>query len=73
MCIHYQLALRTPGISPLLARFLKQIRQIWNFLYTARDRPQSWQRRITRVLNFGGLLALLINAVLATVPPLPRF
>ena len=28
----YQLAFRTPGISPLLARLLKQSRQILNFL-----------------------------------------
>jgi len=27
----HQLALRTPGISPLEAMFRKQIRQIWNF------------------------------------------
>jgi hypothetical protein len=36
----YQLALRTPGISPDNASSRKQIRQTPNFLKNARDLPQ---------------------------------
>src|SRR3954470_1758143 len=61
----YQLALRTPGISPFKASSRKQIRQRPNFLRTARDRPQRWQRRTPRTLNFGVRLALSIQAVFA--------
>jgi hypothetical protein len=38
-CLLYQLALRTPGISPRSAISRKQIRQIPNFLMNARGRP----------------------------------
>ena len=63
----YQLALRTPGISPLRASSRKQIRQSPNFRRTARDRPQRWQRRTVRTLNLGLRLALSVQAVFAIV------
>src|SRR5262249_25469747 len=37
-----------------------------NLRYTARGRPQSWQRFSRRVLNFGTLFALAIFDLLAT-------
>lgn len=37
---YYQLDFLTPGISPLYARFLKQIRQTPYFLKTAWGLPQ---------------------------------
>jgi len=40
LLIFYQLDLTTPGMSPLEARFLKQIRQIPNFLKKALLLPQ---------------------------------
>jgi hypothetical protein len=40
----YQLDLRTPGNSPAKDMFLKQMRQIPNFLRKARERPQSGHR-----------------------------
>src|SRR6185503_18990895 len=61
----YQLALRTPGISPFKASSRKQIRQRPNFRSTARLRPQRWQRRTPRTLNFGVRLALSIHEVFA--------
>ena len=36
--------MRTPGIIPRSANLRKQIRQMLNFRYTARGRPQSLQR-----------------------------
>ena len=54
----YQLALRTPGINPWSANLRKHIRQMPNLRYTARARPQSLQRRLRRVVNFGARLAL---------------
>jgi hypothetical protein len=36
---------------------------------TARDRPHRWQRRTTRLLNFGARLARSIQQVFAIVPP----
>jgi hypothetical protein len=62
----YQLALRTPGISPWSANFRKQIRQMPNLRYTARGRPQSWQRRFNRVANLGARFALANLDLLAT-------
>jgi hypothetical protein len=63
----YQLALRTPGIKPWSASFRKQMRQMPNFWYTARGRPQSRQRFSNRELNFGTLFALAIFDLLATI------
>jgi hypothetical protein len=40
----YQLDLTTPGISPLRAKVLKQIRHIWNLLRNALGLPQRGQR-----------------------------
>ena len=54
----YQLAFRTPGIKPSSASLRKQIRQMPNFRYTARGRPHNWQRRRSRVENFGFQLRL---------------
>jgi hypothetical protein len=42
------------------------MRQMPNLRYTARGRPQSWQRDSRRVLNLGVLLALAILDLLAT-------
>jgi hypothetical protein len=61
----YQLALRTPGISPSSASLRKQIRQIPNLRYTARGRPHIRQRLTRRVENLGFLWALAIFDLLA--------
>jgi hypothetical protein len=61
----YQLAFRTPGISPLSANLRKQIRQMPNLRYTARGRPHKRHRLCRRVENFGGRFALMIFALLA--------
>jgi hypothetical protein len=65
----YQLALITPGISPLSALFLKQILHMSNFLRYPRDRPQSGQRWYARTLNFGALDAFAIKDFFAIIPP----
>ena len=67
MCLGslYQLAFRTPGIRPSSASLRKQIRQMPNFRYTARGRPQSRQRRTRRVENFGVRCAMAIFDLLA--------
>src|SRR5437868_7552682 len=62
----YQLALRTPGIRPWSASLRKQMRQMPNLRYTARGRPQSWQRRFSRVANLGESFAFAILDLLAT-------
>jgi hypothetical protein len=41
------------------------MRQSPNFRSTARDRPQRWQRRTVRTLNFGVRLARSIQQVFA--------
>jgi hypothetical protein len=63
----YQLALRTPGIKPASASLRKQIRQIPNFRYTARGRPQMRHRRTKRVENLGLRNAIAIFDLLAIV------
>ena len=63
----YQLALRTPGIAPWSASFLKQMRQMPNLRYTARGRPHNLQRRRSRVVNLGVSLDLAILDLLATL------
>jgi len=65
----YQLALITPGISPLSALFLKQILHISNFRKYPRDRPQRGQRWYVRTLNFGFLVAFAIKDFFAIIPP----
>ena len=57
--------MRTPGIIPWSANLRKQIRHRPNLRYTARGRPHSWQRRRSRVENFGFCFALAILEVLA--------
>ena len=49
----YQLAFRTPGMSPLSERSRKQIRQSPNLRRNARERPQRWHRLWARTANFG--------------------
>src|SRR6266850_2484806 len=63
--VPYQAALRIPGISPRWAALRRQIRQIPNFLYTARCRPHIVQRVYARVLNLGFRACLTIQHVLA--------
>jgi hypothetical protein len=58
ICHGYQLALRTPGIRPALARSRKQMRQMPNLRYTARARPHSLQRRFIRIRSRGATLIL---------------
>ena len=70
---YYQLALRTPGINPWSANLRKQIRQMPNLRYTARARPQSLQRRLSRVVNFGVRFILANFALLATTGSLGSF
>jgi len=65
----YQLALITPGISPLSALFLKHILHKSNFRRYPRDRPHSGQRLYARTLNFGALDAFAIKDFFAIVPP----
>ncbi len=65
----YQLALVTPGSSPLLASSRKQTRQRPNLRYTEWGRPQRWQRFCLRVENFGSRAALTIIDVFAKTPP----
>jgi hypothetical protein len=62
----YQLDLRTPGISPWSASLRKQIRQMLNFRYTARGRPQSRHRLLRRVENLGSRSDFAILDLLAT-------
>lgn len=50
-----------PGISPSRAFFRRQMRQMLNLRYTARERPHKEQRRTMRDLNFGGRLALMMR------------
>jgi len=57
----HQLDLTTPGISPLEANVLKQIRQIPNFLKKALLRPHIGHLLYWRALNFCFLWALTIS------------
>jgi hypothetical protein len=59
--LFYQLAFRTPGIIPLKASSLKQIRHSPNRRRYARDRPQRLQRLFFRVENFGFSFPFSIN------------
>jgi len=52
-------------MTPSFARLRKQMRQMPNFRYTARGRPQSRHRRTRRVENFGGRFAIAIFDLLA--------
>ncbi len=58
----YQLDLVIPGISPLLANSLKQIRHKSKSLIYPLLRPQRQQRLIIRVENLGVFFAFAINA-----------
>ena len=61
----YQLAFRTPGISPRSAISRKQIRQMPNFRRYALGRPQRWHRLWCRTPNFGFCRDRSIRAFLA--------
>jgi hypothetical protein len=51
----YQLALVTPGISPLEAISLKHMRHILNFLMYPRRLPHNWHLLYALTLNLGVL------------------
>ena len=61
-------------MHPWSASLRKQIRHVPNFRYTARGRPQSMQRRTTRVEYLGlrfaeailDLLAIVVQCVLGS-------
>ena len=61
----HQLLFLMPGIKPIPANSLKQIRQRPNFRMNARGRPHSSQRLCCCTRNFGGRLDLTIMLVLA--------
>lgn len=61
----YQLALTTPGISPLDASSLKQILQSWKRRMKPRGLPQSLHRLYFLALNFCGLEHFTISDVFA--------
>jgi len=61
----YQLALTTPGISPLKANSLKQIRHSWNLLMKPRGLPQILHLLWRLTLNFGGLCDFIMSACFA--------
>lgn len=65
----YQLDLTTPGTCPFDARFLKQIRQIPNFLKKALLRPQMGHLLYCRVENFGFLRDFIMSDFLANASP----
>jgi hypothetical protein len=54
-----------PGTYPAFAFDRKQMRHRPNFRRTLLARPQTWQRRTVRVMNFGFLAALILIALLA--------
>jgi hypothetical protein len=56
-------------MSPLEARFLKQIRQIPNFLKKALPLPQIGHLLYRRTENLGVLFAFTFNDVLAKATP----
>ena len=58
----YQLAFRTPGISPFKLNRRKQIRHMRNRLKKPRTRPQSGHRWYACVGNLVLLAALFLNA-----------
>lgn len=61
----HQLAFLTPGIWPLYASSLKQIRQIPYFLKYACGRPQILQRLYSLVENLAGRCCLIFIEVFA--------
>ena len=63
--INYQEAFLIPGISPLEANSLKQIRQIAKSRINARGRPQRQQRLTFRLEYLGVLFAFAICALVA--------
>ena len=70
LTINHQLDLTTPGSSPFEAKFLKQIRQIPNFLKKALLRPQIGHLLYCRVENFCFLRALTTRDFLAKITSL---
>jgi len=71
----YQLDFITPGSLPSEARFLKQIRQIPNFLIKALALPHIGHRLYALTLNFGFFIAFILKAFLANSPSFytPKF
>ena len=63
----YQLALTTPGSSPLCAISRKQIRQMPNLRKKARERPQRLQRLYWRTEYFGVRFAFAMSALRAKI------
>jgi len=57
----YQLAFKTPGISPESASLRKQIRHISNLRKYARGRPHRGQRLYARAENLGFRFAFTLN------------
>jgi hypothetical protein len=66
--VFYQLALMTPGSSPVSASLRKQIRHNSNFLRYPRGRPQIRQRFRHRIPYFGVFRCLAIMDNLAIFP-----
>jgi len=69
----YQLALRTPGSSPVSAMFLKQMRQSPKCLMYAFGLPQLLHLLCSRTLNFFGFFQLAIFDFFAMLSDLSFF
>jgi hypothetical protein len=69
IALSYQLDLVTPGIMPSLASLRKHNLHMSNFLMYPLGRPQSLQRRTSRVVYFGFFRAFRIIANLAILTP----
>jgi hypothetical protein len=67
--LNYQLALRTPGISPFKLICRKQMRQSPNFRMNARGRPHRLHRLMRRDENFGFRFAFSTSAFFAMCSP----
>jgi hypothetical protein len=66
----YQLAFIMPGISPLSANSLKQIRHTPKSRINPRGLPQRWHRLCLRTGNFGFFFAFSKKDFLAKSSPL---
>src|SRR4029453_5753112 len=61
----YQLALITPGTSPLRASSRKQIRHVWNLRRKPAGRPHAFHRLYARDLNLGAACCFMMSEVFA--------